>query len=244
MNIRTVKMQKLQWVVGLVVLVLLPTVAEAQTVEERIEAAMARAQDAGIPVSLLESKRAEGQAKGVPMDRIATAVEARLQHLETARQAMGRVANDVDAAQLSVGADAIGAGVSEAVLAEIAGSAGRDRRSVAVAALTHLVSREGLASNVALARVKAALAQGPQALTNLATRAGAGRGRIPEGIPPTGGTPGAAGRSGAGGPPSSVPAPGQANPPAPPSRGNAPGAGGPSAGTPGGRPAGSPASRP
>ena len=234
MKIWTVKMQRLQWIVGLVVLVLLPTVATGQTPEERIEAAMAGAREAGIPVSLLESKRAEGQAKGVPMDRIATAVESRLQHLETARQAMGRVANNVDAPQLSAGADAIGAGVSEAVLAEIAGSAGRDRRSVAVAALTHLVSREGLASNVALARVKAALAQGPQALANLATRSGAGRGRIPEGIPPTG-TPGASGRSGVSGPPSSVPAPGQANPPTPPSRGSASGVGGPPTSTPGGR---------
>jgi hypothetical protein len=237
MNIRIVKMHRLQWIVGLVVLVLLPTLAEAQTAEERIEAAMARAQAAGIPVSLLESKRAEGRAKGVPMDRIATAVETRLKHLETARQAMTRGANDVDAAQLSVGADAIGAGVSEAVLAEITTTAGRDRRSVAVAALTYLVSREGLASNVALERVKTAMAQGPQALANLAARAGAGRGRIPEGIPPTG-TPGAAGRSGAGGPPSSVPAPGQANPPTPPSRGGT--RGGPPSSTPGGPPAGSP----
>ena len=221
MNFRILKMQKLQWMAS-ALLILVPMIAQAQTPEQRIETAMARAREAGIPLSLLESKRAEGQAKGVPMERIATAMETRLQHLETARQVMGRAATDVDAAQLSVGADAIGAGVSETVLAEITTAAGRDRRSVAVAALTYLVSRERLASNVALERVKVALEQGPQALANLARRSSAADGRVPDGLPAAGsrGTPG---RSGAGGRPSSVPAPGQANPPTPPSRRGGPG---------------------
>jgi hypothetical protein len=39
---------------------------------------IARSQQVGIPLSLLESKVAEGRAKGVAMDRIATAVESRL----------------------------------------------------------------------------------------------------------------------------------------------------------------------
>jgi hypothetical protein len=202
-------------------LILVPMMALAQTPEQRIETAMARAREAGIPLSLLESKRAEGQAKGVPMERIATAIETRLQHLETAQQVMGQAATDVDAAQLSVGADAIGAGVSETVLAQITTAAGRERRSVAVAALTYLVSRERLASNVALERVKAALEQGPQALANLARRSGAADGRVPDGLPAAGrrGTP----ARGVGGPPSSVPAPGQMNLPIPPSRRGGPG---------------------
>ena len=199
--------------IGFVLMSLFPLVAAAQTPEERIDDAVARAREAGIPVSLLESKRAEGQAKGVPMDRIATAVETRLQHLLTAQQAM-RSAGNVDTAQLSVGGDAIGAGVSAAVLAEIAGTAPRERRSVAVAALTYLVS-QGLSSQVALDRVRQALSQGPQALSNLTNRGGRGEGR--QGVPATTGR-GTAGQSGSSGRPSSLPPAGQRTPPDPSSR--------------------------
>jgi len=215
MNIRLRKVQLLQGIVWLVVLA--TTVAQAQTPEERIEVAMASARQAGIPVSLLESKRAEGQAKGVPMDRIASAIQTRLQQLEAAQRAMKRVASDVDAAQLSVGADAIGAGVSEAVLAEITSAAGRERRSIAVAALTYLVSKEGLASPVALARVKDAMAKGPEALTDLAKKS-APKGRIPDGVPAKGNRSEAGNPGKGGGPPSSIPAPGRGNPSNPPSR--------------------------
>jgi hypothetical protein len=193
--------------IGATVLVLVSTTfATAQTPEERIDAAIAQAQEKGIPVSLLENKQAEGKAKGVPMARIAEAVENRLQNLERARLAM-RNATDVDAAQLSVGADAIGSGVSEAAIAQIANTTKQDRRSVALAVLTHLVSEEGLASETALARVQAALQQGPQALVNLMHRSGAGFGRTPEVVPPAGGKPGTVG------PPASVPAPGRGGPP-------------------------------
>ena len=44
-----------------------------------------RALEAGIPVSLLERKIAEGKAKGVPMDRIAAAVQHRLEALTRPR---------------------------------------------------------------------------------------------------------------------------------------------------------------
>lgn len=218
---------------------LLPVIAVAQAPEERIDAAMARALEAGIPVSLLESKQAEGRAKGIPMDRIAAAVETRLQHLEAARQAMELGADDVDADQLSVGADAIGAGVSQVVLEAIAASAAGEERSVAVAALTYLVS-EGLASEIALERVTRALEQGPPGLAGL-TVPGAGErpdGGPPEGIPPFGNA-GALGR-GAGGPPASVPAPGQVELPVAPGRGGPPeGVGVPDT-LPGGPPAGIP----
>jgi hypothetical protein len=96
----------------------------------------------------------------------------------------------VDGAQLSVGADAIGAGVSEAVLTQIATSASRERRAVAVAALTQLVLH-GTAPDAALLQVKDALARGPQALANLAAQAGAA-GRPPEetsNTPRNGGNP-------------------------------------------------------
>ncbi|MBW3571262.1 MAG: hypothetical protein KY467_09160, partial [Gemmatimonadetes bacterium] len=52
--------------------------AQAQDPQQRIETARQRAESAGIPVALLDSKVAEGRAKGVPMDRIAGAVERRL----------------------------------------------------------------------------------------------------------------------------------------------------------------------
>jgi microcompartment protein CcmK/EutM len=178
-KVMTMRMALIQGIAGLAVLAIVSTPALAQTPQERIDAAMTRSEQAGIPLSLLQSKVAEGQAKGVPMDRIATAVESRLQNLEKARTVMGRAAKDVDAGQLSVGADAIGAGVSDAVLESIAASAGRDRRAVAVAALTQLVLH-GIASEAALQKVKDAMAQGPQALANLAAQPGAAGDHTPD----------------------------------------------------------------
>src|SRR5436190_6369200 len=139
MKIRT---KGFQWIAAVTVLAFLPIVAAAETPQERIDQAMARAKDAGIPIELLESKVAEGRAKGIAADRIATAVENRLHGLEQAKLIMTRGANDVDAAQLSVGADAISAGVGETVLEKIAASKGRDSRTVAGAALTQLVLNE------------------------------------------------------------------------------------------------------
>ncbi|HSW40045.1 MAG TPA: hypothetical protein VLL97_11200 [Acidobacteriota bacterium] len=205
----------MRWVVALAVLALVPAaVATAQTPEERIDAAFAQALEKGIPVSLLENKQAEGKAKGIPMDRIAEAVETRLRNLERAREAM-RNATDVDAAQLSVGADAIGSGVSEAAIAQIAETTKQDRRSVALAVLTHLVEVEGLASETALARVQTALKEGSQALVNMMRRSGAAVGRTPGVVPP-------AGKPGTVGPPASVPAPGRGGPPVDPPGGGIP----------------------
>ena len=197
----------LQWMAGFVLLSCLAAVAVAQTPEARIGIAMARAQEVGIPISLLESKRAEGNAKGIPIDRIATAVETRLQHLERARVAMSRGITDLDAALLSVGADAIATGVSESVLTEIASVAGKDRRAVAVAALTYLVSREGLGSNVALTRVKAALQKGPNGLTDLMSGPGVAAGQGKSNPPGN-----ARGQKNEAGPPAAISAPGQGKP--------------------------------
>ena len=167
----TIQVTRTRWIPALVVLAIVSVPALAQTPQERIDAAMTRSQQAGIPLSLLESKIAEGRAKGVAMDRIAAAVESRLRNLEQAKVVMARVANDVDGAQLSVGADAIGSGISDAVLEKITASAGRDRRAVAVAVLTQLVLH-GIAPEAALVQVKDALARGPQALANLAAQPG------------------------------------------------------------------------
>ena len=127
--------------------------AQAQPPQERINAALTRAQQVGTPVSLLESKIAEGKAKGVSLERIAVAIERRQAALERASEALR---GEADAAStLAVGADAIEAGVSEAVLRAVGGDAPRDRRNVAIAALTELV-HQGHTPEAALARVRTA----------------------------------------------------------------------------------------
>lgn len=176
-------------------LMALPALLLAQTPEERIQAAIAKAAERGIPVSLLETKMAEGSAKGVPMERIAAAIEQREAGLERALAALQRNDETVPAEDLSVGADALDAGVNEAVLAELAEVAPPDRRAVAIAALTQLVSM-GHDTSHALAMVTEALARSADALANLPAQAAA------------------AGARGAAGPPSAIPAPGE-----PPGRG-------------------------
>jgi hypothetical protein len=193
-------------------IVLMRADAVAQTTQERIDAATAHAREAGIPVTLLESKVAEGKAKGIPMDRIAAAVERREAALERASQAL-RGRSDVGAADLSVAADAVESGVSAAVLKAIADSAPRDRRVVAIAALTELV-REGHVPEAALEQVKDALKRGPDALANLPAQAAAGQGRSGGQSAP--GSDARQGRGGAQGPPASVPAPGTSTEPTKP----------------------------
>jgi len=131
--------------------------SQSRTPEARIEAAMAAAARANIPESLIENKRAEGEAKGVARERIAAAVEARLTSLVRASEAMERA--DVDArsaGELSVAADALEAGVSENAVIQISRDAPAERRAVAVAVLADLV-RLGQSSEQALARVSGAV---------------------------------------------------------------------------------------
>ncbi|HEU0012082.1 MAG TPA: hypothetical protein VFQ45_00275 [Longimicrobium sp.] len=187
-----------------------PPEARAQdTPQQRIEAARRRAASTGIPVTLLDSKVAEGRAKGVPMERIAGAVERRLASLGRAREAMAGVPRGapVTSADLAVGADAIEAGVEPRALGRLAAASPGDRRAVAIAVLTELVN-SGLSSERALERVTAALARGPEALRRLPGEAAAERSRG-NGPPAGRGRPaevGGRGR-GQGGPPASVPGP-------------------------------------
>jgi hypothetical protein len=133
----------------------------------RLEAALETAVEAGIPVSLLERKVAEGKAKGVPMERIAGAVEKRLDALMTARDAMTKAGlQSTTEGELSVAADAVQGGVSHTALATISQTAPPDRRTVAIAVLTDLVAI-GHASDRALTQVQTALSRGPEALANL-----------------------------------------------------------------------------
>ena len=140
--------------------------AQIRTPKARIDAAMNAAARAKIPAALLQSKVAEGQAKGVPQDRIAAAVEARLQALVRASETLKRA--DIESAhqsELAVSADALEAGVSESALIKVTRSAPAERRTVAVATLSGLVQL-GHASEQALARVTAVLGSNA-ALANL-----------------------------------------------------------------------------
>lgn len=200
-------------------LVLFAAPAFAQETEGTAEA-FARAEAAGIPVSLLESKMAEGRAKGVPMDVIERAIEHRADALIRAGSAFETAGIEgASEAELSVAADALESGVSEVVLQTISEAAPQERRAVAIAALSYLVA-SGEVPEEALVRVEAALQHGPDALANLSARAGAGveaegpgaagaagvdvgvdvgTGGIPDGVP--------AGRPEGAGPPDELPVP-------------------------------------
>jgi hypothetical protein len=182
--------------------------AQVQPPQERINTALARAREVGIPVALLESKIAEGKAKGVSLERIAAAIERRQSALERASQAL-RGGADAPST-LAVSADAIESGVSEGVLREVVANSPNDRRNVAIAALTELV-HQGNTPEVALGRVRDALKRGPDALSNLPAEAasggrGRGRGQGTSGGQNTGGGGGAGADNG---PPAAVPGPGK-----------------------------------
>ena len=169
----------LRWLVLIATALLLPNSVDAQnaaTPTARIEAARRRALEAGIPVALLESKIAEGMAKGIPLERIAEVVEKRQEALVRARDALARGARDVGPTEIAVGADALQAGVSEAVLQAVGESAVAERRAVAIAAITELVQL-GQVPEEAFRRVRDALQRGPEALANLPAQARIARGR-------------------------------------------------------------------
>jgi hypothetical protein len=140
--------------------------AQAKTPQARIDAAMQAAARANVPTSLLASKVAEGEAKRVPAERIAAAVEMRLQSLVRASQTLERANLDATSeGELAVAADALQAGVSENALIKVSKNASGERRVVAVAVLADLV-RLGSASETAVSRVNAALTSSA-ALANL-----------------------------------------------------------------------------
>jgi hypothetical protein len=156
-------------VVLLLMLLPLFALAQAGSPEARIESAMQRARAAGLPVALLESKVNEGRAKNVPPDRIAAAVEQRLESASRAREVMRRIPN-LSVADLSVGADALEAGVGEPVLAALVREAPAELRVVAVAVLTQLVHL-GVQPQPALNEVREAMQRGRQVLQRLPAEA-------------------------------------------------------------------------
>jgi len=193
------------FVLGLSLLTAGAAPAVAQSAGERLDAALDRAAEAGIPVVLLESKVAEGRAKGVPMDRIAAAVEQRAAALATAMEAIGN--QNIGLASLALAAEAIEGGVSRIALQAIVESAPQDRRSVAVAVLGHLVT-QGHAPEAALEAVRGALGR-PDSLANLLNvglpePAAAVAAGPPAGVPPVNAPPARPGPP-AGVPPSAPP---------------------------------------
>lgn len=129
--------------------------ARAQA-EARIAAALDAAAEANVPRALIESKIAEGRAKQVPADRIATAVEARLEALVRASEALQRAeVQAASEADLAVAADAMQAGITQSLLVRVARGAEANRRVVAIAVLADLV-RLGHDPEQATTRVSAA----------------------------------------------------------------------------------------
>lgn len=138
----------------------------SKAAQARIDAAVRAAAEASIPTTLLTSKVAEGQAKHVPPDRIATAVEGRLTALMRASTTLRRAnVEHQTASDLAVAADALEAGVSDDALIRVTKSAPEPRRVVAIAVLADLV-RLGQTSDGALAQVAAAVGTST-ALANL-----------------------------------------------------------------------------
>jgi hypothetical protein len=140
--------------------------AQGKTPQARIDAALQTAARARVPVALLQSRVAQGEARKIPPERIASAVEARLQSLLRALQTFDRANLEAGSeGELAIAADALEAGVSENALIKLTRSAPAERRVVAVAVLTDLV-RLGNQSEQALSRVTGALVSNT-ALANL-----------------------------------------------------------------------------
>lgn len=210
-------------VIAAVAVALAPMGATAQQgPAERIEAARRSTAAAGIPTSLLETRIAEGRAKGIPEARIAAVVERRAAALAEARQAMA-AANGLNTADLAAGADAVEAGIGGQTLRAVIEGARAEDRPVAIAVLTYLHREQGIPVDEALVHVRTAMGQGSEALRTLPDRAAAARERRgpPQGIGKPGG---AGGRPAGAGPPAGIPAPGQkpgSGKPDNPGRGNA-----------------------
>jgi hypothetical protein len=170
-------LRKTMVVIG--VLALTPFSLEAQRPDhasERLEAARARAAQAGVPPELLESRIAEGRAKGVSEDRIAQAIERREAGLAMAQQAFVRAGRPPTTPELAAGADAAEAGANAQALVTVIQAARDENRPVALAVLAELVG-QGLPLENALDRVTAALERRDDTLANLPQQAAAERAR-------------------------------------------------------------------
>lgn len=188
-------------------LMLSPLQAAGQNPAQRIEAVRARMAQLRIPVELIDTKVAEGRAKGVPMDRIAAAVERRGAGLATAQAALSRPGRPADRAELSAGADAVDAGIDASSMRAAVQAASPGHGAIALAVLTQL-HLQGLPVDRALEMVRRAAAQGDQAVADLAQQNN-GRGNSGNNTPRAGNQGQGQGRGRpagvGGGPPAGVP---------------------------------------
>jgi len=163
-----------RFLISMAILVAAPLQAVGQTPAQRIEAVRARMGQLRIPVELIDAKVAEGRAKGVPIDRIAAAVERRGAGLATAQTALSRPGRPADRAELSAGADAVDAGIDASSMRAAVQAASPGHGAIALAVLTQL-HLQGMPVDRALEMVRRAAAQGDQAVADLAQQS-AGRG--------------------------------------------------------------------
>lgn len=145
------------------------------TAEARITIAIERAVTAGIPVQLLETKVAEGRAKGVSLTRVAAVVEKRAEVLARVQNVLatdaGNRSDVVAAGELTAAADAHEGGISLENIAKLTASAGNDR-AAALTVLADLIA-SGRAPEHALLRVQNALRAGGNALAEVGRTTGA-----------------------------------------------------------------------
>lgn len=105
-----------------------------------------RAREQGLPLTALTSKAAEGVLRGMPSQRIVSAVTALKERMLTAQSALA----PAEATEIKAGADALSVGVSVATLRDI-----RQRRPstsvwVPLAVLTQLVAQGVPATNASV----------------------------------------------------------------------------------------------
>jgi hypothetical protein len=218
---------------------------------EQIEAQLARAREAGLPVEPLLDKAVEGIAKRVPDDLIVSALTRLSGELERARGLLGDGVPPAPA-DVSAVADALRRGVPEAAVQRVAQRAGPEEPvALAIHTVGDLID-QGVPANEALAVLEAWRGRGarPDELRELPA---AIERLIRQGVMPAqaaatvtgamqaGGPPGAVGQPGGpgmGGSPSGPPIPPGTGPPSergrgkvdPPGQGNPPGGGPPGGG--------------
>jgi hypothetical protein len=130
-----------------------------------MQAAIDHALSVGVPVSMLETKIAEGRAKGASMERIAAAVEHRAEVLTRVQTAFNARRETVSQAELTAAADAHERGVSVDNITQLSARAGNDR-AAALTVLADLVA-QGTVPEHALLRVQAALSGGASELARM-----------------------------------------------------------------------------
>lgn len=186
----------------------------------RLRTIVDRAAERGAPAGPLLDKALEGAAKGVPVDRIAPALEAFAGRLE---RSAGLVGPPASADAVVAGADALSRGVPAGEVRRVARSAPADGRAVPLVVLGDLVEAgvpAGRAADVVGEAVRGGRSQ--QELLRIPGRV---RRMIRQGVPPARAADRAPGPPGRGGPPGDVPAgggPGSGaggGPPVPPGSG-------------------------